>query len=173
MFHFYFFLLLCLTIHSRSFFPKCMYACTCMHAHTPAPPYIFLPFDYLDIQYTWLFLGDDLINHLNHSWYFWAFEMLAARKPSHFWKKGCHKYWTLLEKEPDANGKYKYYPRKVLHLYIQNFLYLVATCRLYFFSSCRCPFPRKYDWNIRNVKLINTLYSSFGSCRFSNGFICI
>lgn len=44
---------------------------------------------------------------------------------------------------------------------------------LHFFSSCRCPLPRKYDWNVRNEKLINSLYSSFGSCRFSNGFICL
>lgn len=160
-----FLLLFCLTTLSKSFFPSiCEYAHVCTHTCT----FIYFSSVWLLGNSVYMaFLGDDLINHLNHSWYFWTFEMLMARKPSHFWKKGCHKYWSLLEKEPDSNGKYKCYPRKVLNLYIKNIFVPNSYMWLHLFSLCRCPLPGKYDWNVRNVKLIYTLYSSFGSCRFS------
>lgn len=161
-----FLLLFCLAILKPS---SQVYVCVHIHMHL----YIFFFCLTLGNSVYMAFLGDDLINHLNHSWYFWTFEMLTARKPAHFWKKGCHKYWTLLEKEPDSNGKYKCYLRIVLHLYIKNIFVPNSYMWLHFFSSCRCPLPGKYDWNVRNVKLIYTLYSSFGSCRFSNDFICM
>ena len=104
---------------------------------------------------------------------FWTFEMLTARKPSHFWKKVCHKNWTLLKKEPDANGKYKCYPKMFYICILRIFLYLIATCGYISFPHVGVHFQEDDDWTVRNAKLINTLYSSFGSCRFSNGFICI
>lgn len=133
-------LLLCLTILDATFLSACVH----MLAHTYLSLYFYS---------VWL-LGNSVYMAFPGWWPYksfesqlvvWTFEMLTARKPSHFWKKGCHKYWTLLKKEPDANGKYKCYPKKFSFVYKKYFFVPNSYMWLdFFFFLCRCPLPRKW-----------------------------
>lgn len=106
-------LLLCLPILEATFPSVCVSVHTCVSVCT-------CTYTSLLIFYSvWLlgksacvaFLGWWPYKSFESQLVFWTFEMLTARKPSHFWKKVCHKNWTSLKKEPDANGKYKCYPK--------------------------------------------------------------
>lgn len=129
-----------LSHYPRCYFPKCACAHVCTHTHLSL---YFYSVWLLGNSVYMAFLGWWPYKSFESQLVFWTFEMLTARKPSHFWKTitNTELYWkrsqTLMENINVIQKSFSFVYKK--YFFVPN-----SYMWLHFFSSCRCPLPRKW-----------------------------